>query len=53
MNTSHFRTKWLRTSGNFAYLFGVAFLIASVFTSLIPPTVASAHQQDVLEVHLQ
>jgi hypothetical protein len=43
MNTSHFRTKWLRTSGNFAYLFGVASLIASVFTSLIPPTVASAH----------
>lgn len=47
MNTSHFRTKWLRTSGNFAYLFGVAFLIASLFTSLIPPTVASAHHANV------
>ncbi len=47
MNTSHFRTKWLRTSGNFAYLFGVAFLIASLFTSLIPPTVVSAHHANV------
>ena len=47
MKTKHYRTSWLRTIGNFAYIFGVAFLIASFVTSLLPPKVAAAHHANV------
>jgi hypothetical protein len=40
-------TKSLRTLGNSAYIFGIALIIASLFTNLVPPTVASAHHANV------
>lgn len=43
MKTNNAKKHWLRKTGNFAYLFGIAFLIASVITSILPPTTASAH----------
>jgi hypothetical protein len=36
--------KWMRSLGNASYILGVAFLIASLLTSVLPPGVVSANQ---------
>ena len=43
MKIHHFRIISIRRLGNLSYIFGIALMFASLLTSLVPPTVASAH----------